>query len=223
MPEVNTIALFYLGTAQLGSRSLEEADETFVRALGLEPEDAVLHAQGAMVLARMGRFADARVVLAEAERLAPAEVPVLRARADVAMVTKDREATRHVDELLAAEPDHWLGHVMRGELELDRNLPEGLRAFAEAARLAPEDRYVATLARAVRVGAHPVMTPLHWFFRFGRWRSYFLVAAVAVTLSLAGLEAVRGIVILVWLALALLSSIVPSILRRRARRKLGRL
>jgi Flp pilus assembly protein TadD len=218
----DTTLLFLLGTAQLQLSQFDSADETLRRALAIDPDDAILHVQQAVGLARRRRFEEADDALVQAERLAPDDVQVLRARAQIAVMGEFWEAERYVDELLEHSPDDALGHALRGKMALGQGgYRPAARSFAEAARLDPTDRTFAEAARETRVAAHPVLVPVHWVLRFGRWRSYFLYLGLVVVLAAARLETLRIAVIVVWLTVCAISWFGPPLLRRRQRRWLG--
>src|SRR5207244_1654126 len=96
------------------------AEETLGRALELSPENPLLLAHRALVLARGQRFDAAREAVAEAMRVAPDWTPVLRVRAQVAVLADDREAPQYIDDLLEVDPEDRIGHALRGNLAAKR-------------------------------------------------------------------------------------------------------
>ena len=218
----STALLFVLGTAQLQLRRYGPADETLRRALEIDPEDPILYVQRAIGLARRKRF--------ERRRRCPRPGGTARSRRcpGASCACADRrprrvpDAQRNVDELLEHSPDDALGHALRGNLALgEKSYRPAARAFAEAARLDPTDRQLADAARQTRVAAHPILVPVHWVMRFGRWRSYFLYLGLVIVLAAARLDTLRFAVIAVWLVICAISWFGPPLLRRRERRRLG--
>jgi Flp pilus assembly protein TadD len=198
------------------------AEQALATALELSPENPLLLAHRALVLARSKRFAEAREAVDQAMRVAPDWTPVLRVRAQVAVLADDPAASWYVDELLERDPEDRIGHALRGNLAAkQRRFVSASRSFDQAARLDPTDPELAEVAREARVAAHPVLAPLRPIYRFGRWRSYFLYLALAFGLAAAGLQSLRVVLAIVWISLVLLSWIGPRVLRWRQKRRYG--
>jgi len=211
-----------LAICELEQGKIGASERALASALELAPEHPILLSHRALVLARGERFDDARAAVAEAMQSDPESTSVLRVRAQVAVLAKDDEAARYIDELLAADPEDRIGHALRGNLAVSqKRFKHASQSFTEAARLDPRDAEIAEVARDARVAAHPVLAPVRPIWRFGRWRAYFLYLSIIVVLAAARLETLRRVVIVAWLVIVVLSWVGPWILRRREKRKYG--
>ena len=110
---LNIVALCQLENDQEGS-----ADKTLFRALAIEPENPVLLANRALVLARMREFPEAHALIDKAVGLAPWSAHVATVRVQVAMLAGDPGVQRLVDELLAQDPENQVAHALLAPLRV---------------------------------------------------------------------------------------------------------
>jgi len=103
-----------LNLIELGD--LAEAERALLHALDIWPESAELICHYALACARDGQFEKAARLVERAAQLEPEELGVLRVRAQVAQLAGDRKARQYIDELLAADPDDRMAHVLRANL-----------------------------------------------------------------------------------------------------------
>jgi tetratricopeptide (TPR) repeat protein len=154
-----------LALAQLESGDKKQARRTIEHALELHPDEAVLHAHRALVLARtaqkafrLASYKEARAEVGEALRLDPTSEAVLRVRAQVATLSGDPRALEYAAELLSFDPEDDHAHVIAGSALARRGeIASGLDHYLEAARLDPSDRQTAWLGRRARAlqGRYP--------------------------------------------------------------------
>jgi Tfp pilus assembly protein PilF len=214
---LNILALCQLENDQEGP-----ADKTLFRALAIEPENPVLLANRALVLARMQEFPEARALIDKAVGLAPWSAHVATVRVQVAMLARDPGVQRLVDELLAQDPENEVAHALQGNLAARNNeYVAASRAFDEAARLAPTDAGIVGTARQARVAAHPLLAPLRVIWRVGWLPARIVMIALFVGLSAAGFHTLAELVFAAWLALLVFSWTAPRYLRWRMKRRYG--
>ena len=198
------------------------AAKTLAKALEIDPQNPLLLAHHAFILAQQKHFDEANEAIAQAMKLAPEWKPVLQTRAQVAILSKDKRAERYVEELLRTDPDDRVAHALRGSLASEqKRYVSASRSFDEAVRLDPGDAELVEVAREARVVAHPILAPVRAMWRFGRWRSYFLFLAIAIGLAGLGLESIRRFVVYAWLVVVFLSWFGPGLIRRHEKRKYG--
>ena len=213
-----------LALAELDRDHFGSALHALDAALVLAPGEPVLHAHRALALARSKRHVEARAAVQSALALAPDNVSVLRARAQVALIAGDDAATvrEYAADLLERAPDDQVGHAVLGSMSArQKDYRRSARELAEAARVDPSNRLVAEGAREARVYAHPVLAPVRPIWRFGRWRAYLLFIGLSITLAAFHETTLRLILAGVWIILVVLSRAGPPLLRRLERRKYG--
>ena len=211
-----------LALSQLNGGLADIAEVTLGRALELEPESPVLHADLGLTLACLKRFPEARAEVERALRLAPWSAHAQQVRAKVAVLADDPDADRVVDALLADDPEDDVAHALKGTIaSRKKDFAAAARAFDEAARLDPQDPANVGTARQARLVMHPLLAPLRPIWRYGWWTARVAVVAVWLALLAAGLHGVAEVVILLWLALIAYSYVAPRIVRRRARKRYG--
>ena len=214
---LNIVALCQLENDQEGS-----ADKTLFRALAIEPENPVLLANRALVLARMREFPEAHALIDKAVGLAPWSAHVATVRVQVAMLAGDPGVQRLVDELLAQDPENEVAHALQGNLAARNNkYVAASRAFDEAARLAPTDAGIVGTARQARVAAHPLLAPLRVIWRVGWFPARVVLLGVFLGLNAAGFHTLATAVIVAWLGLLVFSWTAPRYLRWRMKRRYG--
>ena len=148
-----------LALAHLESGHKKQARTTIEHALELYPDQAVLHAHRALILARMkprlfrlASYKDARAAVDEALRLDPHSDAALRVRAQVATLSRDPHASQYAAELLSFDPEDDRAHVIAGSaLARHGQIASGLDHYVEAARLDPSDPQLAWMGRRARV------------------------------------------------------------------------
>ena len=118
---------------------------------------------------------------------------MLRTRAQVAQLAGDRKAEQYIDELLAADPDDRIGHVLRGNLLVERaTSTAAVRHFEHAARLDPSDHDLAHVTRFNRTLTHWSQWPIYPIQRFGplkvwgAWVAFFLVSGARTCVGTSG-------------------------------------
>src|SRR5437868_6563263 len=211
-----------LALCQMELGQADAAEATNETALALSPDNEVLLANRALILARRKHFRGARAAIDEAMRVAPQAVVVLRIRAQVAILADDEQAGAYVDELLALAPDDRIGHALKGNLAAQRKrYVSAARAFDEAARLDPSDVELVSVAREARVAAHPLAAPLRPLWRLGRWRAYGIFLVVSIGLAALGFNAAHTVIVVGWLVIVALSWLGPPFVRWWERRKYG--
>jgi tetratricopeptide (TPR) repeat protein len=161
------VLLDVLALAQLESGDKKQARRTIEHALEIHPDQAILHAHRALILARtaqrafrLASYKEARAEVDEALRLAPTSETVLRVRAQVATLSGDPRAHDYASELLAFDPEDDHAHVIAGSALARRgDVAKGLDHYLEAARLDPSDRQNAWIGRRARVlqGRYPAL------------------------------------------------------------------
>ena len=220
----NVALLDGLAMAELQNEHYTDAERALDRALELEPESPLLHGHMALTLASAGDDRAARAHADRALALAPESDHALRVRAQVAYNTREQPAVvrLYAEELLRRVPNDEVGHAILGlQSARERKVTQSARELAEAARIDPSDRQITAAAREVKVFAHPVLAPVRPMWRFGRWRSYYLVLAISTTLGAAHQTTLRLILAAIWLPVIALSWFAPPILRLLERRKYG--
>ena len=113
--DVGLLDLLALNLMELGD--LAGAEQALLAALELWPDHETLLCHYALACARHGQRDKAERLVARAARLEPESLDVLRARAQVSYLNGDLRATRrHVDELLASDPEDTVAHTLLGNL-----------------------------------------------------------------------------------------------------------
>ena len=218
----DTDLLNILALCQLEGGHVADADKTLFRALAIEPENPVLLANRALVLARMREFPEARELIEQAVGLAPWSAHAATVRVQVAMLAGDPGAKRLVDELLAQDPENEVAHALQGNLaSRNKQFVAASRAFDEAARLDPANESLAGTARRARIAAHPLLAPLRLIWRVGWLPARVVMIALFLGLTAAGFHTLASLVIVVWLALLVFSWTAPRYLRWRMKRRYG--
>jgi Flp pilus assembly protein TadD len=218
--DIGLLDAFAIAESQRGFHA--RAAKALAKALEIDPQNPLLLAHRGFILAQGKEVEEARAAIAEAMKLAPEWKPVLQTRAQVAVLTKDKQAGQYIDEFLRADPNDRIGHALRGSLASEKKrYVSASRAFDEAARLDPGDTELVEIAREARIAAHPILAPVRAMWRFGRWRSYFLFLAIAIGLAGLGLESIRRFVVYAWLVIVVLSWFGPGLIRRHEKRKYG--
>jgi tetratricopeptide (TPR) repeat protein len=187
------LLLDVLALAQLERGQKKAARATIEHALERYPDQAVLHAHRALILARSGRrpwrraaLAKARVAVDEALRLDPQSEAAIRVRAQIAMLSRDGYARNYSNELLSLDPEDEHAHVIAGSaLVRGGDVDAGLRHYVEAARLDPVDPRMAWLGRRSRILQGPLAAPLRHASRITRGRlRFYWIFVVILTLGL---------------------------------------
>jgi tetratricopeptide (TPR) repeat protein len=182
------VLLDVLALAELERGSRRRAREAIEEAIARYPENALLHAHRAHILARARRpfrrasYKKARSAVEEALRLDPRSEAALRVRARLAVLSRDRRALAYGSELLALNPEDDRAHVVTGAALTRRgDIGAAARHYAEAARLHAADPHTAWLARHARAWQNPLAAPLRVAHRVTRGRfAIFWVVAVLV-------------------------------------------
>lgn len=164
--------------------NLAQAERALLAALELWPEHPTLLCHYGLLCAKGDQPEKAYRLVAEAARIAPEAVEVLRTRAQISYLSGDRKRTeRDVSALLAADPEDRVAHVLRGNALVDRSDVYGaVRHFEQAARLDPSDEDVVHVTRFNRVLTHPLQWPVYPIQRFGAlkvWAVYIVVLLLA--------------------------------------------
>jgi tetratricopeptide (TPR) repeat protein len=167
-----------LALAQLESGDKKRARTTIEQALELHPDEAMLHAHRALILARaaqksfrLASYTKAREEVDEALRLDPTSEAVLRVRAQVATLSEDPRALEYASELLSFDPEDDQAHVIAGSALARRgDVARGLDHYLEAARVDPSDRQTAWLGRHARALQGRYAAPLLFAERLTRGR-----------------------------------------------------
>jgi tetratricopeptide (TPR) repeat protein len=199
---------------------LGPAEQALLAALALRPDDTTLICHYALACARGGQFDKARRLVERAAQLGPEDVDVLRVRAQVAQLSGDRKATKYIDELLALEPDDRVGHMLRGNVLVERDIHAAVRHFEHATRLDPTDHETAHVTRYNRTLTHWSQWPLWPIQRFGPlkvWAAYLLFFFAA---SAAGIIEYVWPVIVLYLIMVVYSWTFAPLSRWWLRRKL---
>jgi Flp pilus assembly protein TadD len=178
----NPVLLDVLALNLIELDDLAAAEQALLAALELWPDDTTLISHYALACARGGQFDKARRLVERAAQLDPEDVDVLRVRAQVAQLSGDRKASRYIDELLALEPDDRIGHMLRGNVLVERSDIHGaVRHFEHATRLDPTDHDTAHVTRYNRTLTHWLQWPIYPIQRFGPlkvWAAYLVFIAV---------------------------------------------
>ena len=177
-----------LALALLESGDKKRARTTIEHALELHPDEAILHAHRALILARtaqkafrLASYKEARAEVNEALRLDPTSEPVLRVRAQVATLSGDPRAFEYAAELLSFDPEDDHAHVIAGSALARRGeIASGLDHYLEAARLDPSDRQAAWLGRRARALQGRYAAPLLFAERLTRGRLQFVWPLLAL-------------------------------------------
>jgi tetratricopeptide (TPR) repeat protein len=213
---LDVLALNLIELDELGA-----AEQALLAALGLWPDDTTLICHYALACARGGQFDKARRLVERAAQLGPEDVDVLRVRAQVAQLSGDRKASKYIDELLAVEPDDRAGHMLRGNVLVERSDIRGaVRHFEHATRLDPTDHDTAHVTRYNRTLTHWSQWPLWPIQRFGPlkvWGAYILFFVIA---SAAGVITYVWPLIVLYLLLVVYSWTFAPLSRWWLRRKL---
>jgi Flp pilus assembly protein TadD len=218
--DIGLLDSFAIAESQRGFHA--RAAKALAKALELDPQNPLLLAHRGFILAQTKEVDEARAAIAEAMKLAPEWKPVLQTRAQVAVLTKDKQAGQYIEELLRADPNDRVAHALRGALASEKKrYVSASRAFDEAARLDPGDAELVEVAREARVAAHPILAPARAMWRIGRWRAYFMFLIVTGILAATGFESAREVIIYGWLVIVFLSWFGPGLVRRHQKRKYG--
>jgi tetratricopeptide (TPR) repeat protein len=177
-----------LALAQLESGKKRRARKTIEHALELYPDQPVLHAHRALILARsaggsfrLARYGKARAAVGEALRLDPQCEAALRVRAQIAMLSRDRRAAEYSAELLSIDPEDEQAHVIAGSTLARRgDIAAGLEHYLEAARLDPSNRRLAWMGRRSRILQGRFFAPMIVAHRLARGRLRFAWVLVAL-------------------------------------------
>lgn len=217
----NAVLLDVLALNLIELDDLAGAEGALLAALEQWPEDTALISHYAFACARGGQGAKARKLLDRAAALSPGDIDVLRSRAQVAQLMGDRNAGRYIDELLAAEPDDRVGHVLRANLFVERRqIGAAVRHFEHATRLDPTDHDTARVTRYNRTLTHWTQWPLWPLQRFGPlkvWAAYLIVFFASSALGV--IEYVWPVIVL-YLLLVVYSWTIGPLSRWWLRRKL---
>jgi len=171
-----------LALAQLENGDKKQARRTIEHALELHPDEAILHAHRALVLARsaqkafrLASYKEARAEVDEALRLDPTSEAVLRVRAQVATLSGDPRALEYASELLAFDPEDDHAHVVAGSALARRgDVAQGLDHYLEAARLDPSDRQNAWIGGRAHALQGRYAAPLLFAERLTRGRLWLV-------------------------------------------------
>jgi tetratricopeptide (TPR) repeat protein len=208
-----------LGLSLVDLGDLANGDAVYRTALELVPEHCGLLTHHALALAKLGKTAEARQVVATVMELAPDSVGAVQVRAQVAYLTKDKLAGQYIEELLAADPESRVGHVLSGNLALrKRKARPAAQSFAEAARLDPANNSVAKAARETRIASHPLLRPAAPILLLGSRRARFVYLVVILALFSLGQQGLAYIFMVLWLVFMV---VTPRVLRARYRSKYG--
>ena len=145
------IAALLLFAALLSEdRRFEDAVRVLEDARRRRPGDPQIELRLGIALSRAGRHEEAEAALARCAAAAPGLPGLFLARAQAALARGDLEAAIAVarDGLAQLGADAALYGVLAHALEATGRREEALAAFRAAARLAPEDPYLAHLAAA---------------------------------------------------------------------------
>ena len=207
--------LLSLAHEQLGN--LGQAERAVLSALELMPEDVELLCQYASVLMRGGQLQKAERLVGEAAARDPDSPDVLQQRISLAYLRgDDRRARALTEELLALEPESVQGHRMLGTLAFNRGeAAEAAERFAESVRSDPSNEGWADDARQARRMTSFWFWPARFFGRYGVAQTWIGMIVVTFGLRAAGLGAVAGIVLVVWLILCVWSWILAFAERDR--------
>jgi tetratricopeptide (TPR) repeat protein len=217
--EISLLDVLALCEAELGH--LAAAERALLAALELWPDHPTLLCHYALLCVRGGQAKKARRLLDEASRLAPDSTEVLRVRAQVSYLSGDRRgAARDASELLAAEPEDRMAHVIRGNTLADRDVYRALRHFEHAARLDPSDREIARVTRYNRVLTHPLQWPIWPIQRFGVIRVWVAYIGLIALSSLTGIRWLPPALVGIYLALVVYSWTIAPLARWWMRRGL---
>jgi tetratricopeptide (TPR) repeat protein len=183
------VMLDVLALAQLERGRKKQARATIEHALELYPDQAILHAHRALILARMARrsfriasYKQARAEVDEALRLDPTSEGVLRVRAQVATLSRDPRAPEYAAELLSFDPEDDHAHVIAGSALARRGeIATGLDHYLEAARLDPSDPQMAWIGRRARLLQGRFAAPLLYAERLTRGRLRYVWPVLAWT------------------------------------------
>lgn len=204
-----------LADASSALGDLPGAESALLAALRLEPDNAELMADYAMVLAEAGQDAKADRVLARAAQIDPEASTVLRARAFVALARgDDRGAVRQARQALARDPHSVHAHALLGVSSLQRGeAATGLRSSRLAAAGALGNEAIAGLARDARLQAHWSQIPLRPITRFGQAQVWIVGVVLLMLAAFVLPDAAAGVVIISWLAFCVYTWVAPPLLR----------
>jgi tetratricopeptide (TPR) repeat protein len=195
-----------LALAQLAAGRKKQARKTIDAALAVYPDSAVLHAHRALILARLAErplrltsYKKARQAAEQALSLDPECEPALRARAQIAALSGDRDADVYASELLAFDPENEHAHVIKGTARANRgDVRPALDHFLEAARLDPEDPHLAWLGRRSKVLQSRFAAPLLFMERVTRGHVRIGWIAVILTARLAHQTVLSAAAFIFW-------------------------
>jgi tetratricopeptide (TPR) repeat protein len=195
-----------LALAQLGCGRKKDARKTVDAALLLYPDSAVLHAHRALILARCAErpfrltsYRKARQAAEEALRLDPDCEAALRARAQIAALSGDRNADAYAAELLASDPESEYAHVISGTARANRgDVRPALDHYLEAARLDPSDPQLAWLGRRSKVLQSRFAAPLLFMERVTRGHVRFGWLGVIIVTRLAHQTVLSAAAFIFW-------------------------
>jgi tetratricopeptide (TPR) repeat protein len=199
---------------------LAGAELALLAALEQWPDDPALLCHYGLACARGSDVQKARALVDRAARVAPDSIDVLRARAQVAWLTRDKRALEYADEVLALDPDDRIAHMVRGNVLVERSdVHRAVRHFEHATRLDPTDTDTADVTRHNRAVTHWSQWPIYPINRFGPfkvWAAYLvLVAAVSAT----GVWAVAAPLIILYLFMVVYSWTIAPLARQWLQRR----
>jgi tetratricopeptide (TPR) repeat protein len=173
---------------------LAGAERALLAALDVWPEDETLLCHYALACAKHGQREKAYKLLDRAAALEPESIDVLRVRAQVAFVTGDDRATKRLaGEVLKHDPEDRIAHILRGNVEAERNPYAAVRHHTRAVRLDPSDRELADVVRQNRILTHPLQWPIYLIQRFGPmkiWGTYIALLILSIATDQLWLTAI---------------------------------
>jgi tetratricopeptide (TPR) repeat protein len=200
---------------------LAGAEEALLAALEIWPDDETLLGHYALACAKHGQREKAYKLLDRAAALDPESLDVLRTRAQVAFVTGDDRATkRFADEVLKHDPHDRIAHILRGNVEAERNPYAAVRHHTHAVRLDPSDRELADVVRQNRILTHPLQWPIYLVQRVGPMRLWGAYIALLILSFAAGLRWLTAVLVPVYLFMVVYSWTIAPLARWWMERKL---
>jgi len=197
-----------LALAQSELKNKGEAVEAIETAISLHPQEAVLHAHKALILARNAQnaigfasYRKARAAAEDALRLDPHCVAALKVRAHVALLSGERPAQKFAARVLSLDPENEQAHVLVGSALAHRGrVTAGLDHYLEAARLDPKNSEAARLADRTQALRHPAAFVLRIFLRAGPLPVLLTILVLVIVFELTGLETPLAIIGILFLA-----------------------
>jgi tetratricopeptide (TPR) repeat protein len=209
--------LFLLSLAREQLGELGAAERAVLSALEQVPEDVELLCQYASVLMRGGQLEKAGRIVDEAAARDPGSPDVLSQRISLAYLHgDDRRARALTEELLAYDPESAQGHRMLGVLAFNRgDAAVAAERFAESVRSDPSSEGWADDARQARRMTSFWHWPSRFFTRYGVAQTWIGMLAFTIGLRAAGLGAVAGVIVLLWVIVCVWSWILAFTERDR--------